>query len=350
MPPEILKVFISHSSRDAAIVKHLVDDVLIGSLQIKIGEIKCTSVEGSKINSGKDWRSEILKYIGRAKITLLILTTNYKASEMCLNEMGAAYALPNEVIPVIIDPLNFDNAGVLSEVKQLEILNEESNLDKIYDRIKEILDIPRDELKVERWNSKKRDFIGKVNKYVKDNPFPYPRSDKEITNIMRENVALNSKYDLLHKDYEKLKASNKELIKLKNKEEVDEVLIKEEASKCEALNELIDEVESDMDRFSRAIKKIIFSEYTKKKLPIDWMGDEEDLQLANAKKYIDIWEDDIKIDWDETKEMHKLKGSLDNLSKFITESLTYELAEQYETDNYAPLDLENYTFWEKILF
>ncbi|MCL5036419.1 MAG: toll/interleukin-1 receptor domain-containing protein [Chloroflexi bacterium] len=98
-----IDIFISHSSKDCEIVQSFLDDLLIGSMGFQIRKIFCASIEGTKIESGEDWRNEIRNHLLKAKVIFLIITPNYKSSEMCLNEMGAAWATESKVIPMIVE-------------------------------------------------------------------------------------------------------------------------------------------------------------------------------------------------------------------------------------------------------
>ena len=84
------KIFVSHSSKDEKIVKMFVEDILDLGLSVKTSEIFCTTTDGTKIESGEDWRNAIKDNLQSSKVTILIITPNYKESEICQNEMGAA--------------------------------------------------------------------------------------------------------------------------------------------------------------------------------------------------------------------------------------------------------------------
>src|SRR5260221_4510442 len=96
---QMKRVFISHASKDKEIVDAFIDDLLVNVLAIKITDVFCTSTDGTKILSGEDWRNQIQENLKGAKITFLIITPNYKESEICLNEMGAAWGLSGKTIP-----------------------------------------------------------------------------------------------------------------------------------------------------------------------------------------------------------------------------------------------------------
>ncbi len=110
--------------------------------------------------SGKDWREQIKKNIEVADIVFLIITQNYKKSEICLNEMGAIYFNDNiKHIPLIISPINNESIGVLFETEQYESLEEEASLERIKDIITEK---DSNKIKGDYWDKHKKDFVKKV--------------------------------------------------------------------------------------------------------------------------------------------------------------------------------------------
>src|SRR5258708_5696379 len=116
------KIFISHASKDASIMKAFIDEILVGALAVKLNDIFCTTTDGTKILSGDDWRNSIREALIASKITFLIITPNYKESEVSLCEMGAAWVCSGVVIPLIVEPINFTTVGIIQQPKQVEKL------------------------------------------------------------------------------------------------------------------------------------------------------------------------------------------------------------------------------------
>src|SRR5260221_427880 len=79
-------IFISHATKDKEIIDAFVDVILHGALSVPIDKIFCVSTDGTKIKSGADWRDSINKSLVSARVNFLIITPNYKKSEVCLNE------------------------------------------------------------------------------------------------------------------------------------------------------------------------------------------------------------------------------------------------------------------------
>lgn len=118
------KVFVSHSSKDFKIVTGFVDNVLKLGLNLKDEDIFCTSIDEMGIKTGVDFREQIKEQLINCRVVIQLITANYKASEVCLNEMGAAWVLNNHVIPFILEPVSFRNIGFIHSTTQTAKLND----------------------------------------------------------------------------------------------------------------------------------------------------------------------------------------------------------------------------------
>mgnify|MGYP002554713353 FL=1 len=87
------KIFISHSSKDKAIIDAFIDKILILGLGFKTEDIASTSREDTGVITGNDIREFIKNNISTSDYVFFMLSKNYRLSEICLNEMGAAWAL-----------------------------------------------------------------------------------------------------------------------------------------------------------------------------------------------------------------------------------------------------------------
>lgn len=109
------KIFISHSSKDQEIVKAFVEKILQLGLGISAERIFCTSIEGQGVRSGEYIPDRLKIEIQQTSLALLFISEEYKRSEICLNEVGAAWvSLEKEnVIPVLLPGISFDKLGFL---------------------------------------------------------------------------------------------------------------------------------------------------------------------------------------------------------------------------------------------
>lgn len=109
------KIFISHSSKDIIIVRSFVEKVLQLGLDISAERIFCSSMEGYGIKSGQYMPDRLKEEINKSCLAILFISPDYKSSEICLNEIGAAWATLDKefVIPMLLPGVSFNDLGFL---------------------------------------------------------------------------------------------------------------------------------------------------------------------------------------------------------------------------------------------
>ena len=157
------KIFISHSSDDETIVNAFIKDILIVGCGFRRTEIFCT-LDHTVIRTGDDFRNEIIENMKRCDYILCMISDNYRKSEVCQNELGAAWAMTGKrVLPFKFPNINFKEIGFLNVVKQAADLTDKSKLDELYDELCQFYDLPQD---WRNFNQQKDDFIKVVNENV----------------------------------------------------------------------------------------------------------------------------------------------------------------------------------------
>lgn len=106
------KIFISHSSKDKDVVDAFVT-LLTRGAGLTQDDIFCTSFEGMKIKNGEDIRKHIQENVNYTDFAILLISNNYKGSEICLNEMGAVWAIDKKVISYVFPDLREEQVGWL---------------------------------------------------------------------------------------------------------------------------------------------------------------------------------------------------------------------------------------------
>lgn len=105
-------IFISHAVADMPVIDYFYD-LLQKSCNLQNEEIIYTSVEGAGIATGKGFVDWIKKNMKDATLVILFLTPNYYASNFCVAEMGAAWALDKDVFPLVVPGMQRDPGVVL---------------------------------------------------------------------------------------------------------------------------------------------------------------------------------------------------------------------------------------------
>lgn len=340
------KIFISHSVKDKAIADAFVDVILHGALSVPITEIFCVSTDGTRIQSGEDWRNSIKDNILSAKINFLLISPNYKESEVCMNEMGAAWMTEALVLPLIIDPINYKTVGVIQEPTQIEKLLADDCLDRIRDRVKEKLAIEDELIKSDRWTTKKIEFLSIVKKHLAKFPFETPMDKEAYKQLIKDKADLELTVGTLIDEKTELESLVEKLKSAKDKTEVKEILkASSNTNRFEEFIDLCKAVKKLLDRQEPIINGIIFKSYSGKNINIGLDAYREAIDGALANDYID---DELDVRWDYTKEMRAIYEALKEVSTLINTDFGEEFQDLYDEEFDAPMDINNIKFWEEV--
>lgn len=151
------RIFISHSSKNHELVELFVDNILRLGLGISYNEIFCTSIQGMGIKTGDDFVHAIKDRLNEVDVVLLILSNEYKRSEICLNEMGAAWILSKKTYIFILAPLTYSEVGFLHITDQISKINSSDDLDNFKDTVEDDLQLTKMPSAI--WNKSKEDFL-----------------------------------------------------------------------------------------------------------------------------------------------------------------------------------------------
>ena len=150
------KFFISHSSEDKSIVNDFIKEILKIGCGFMDSDIFCT-LDPTVIRTGDDFRLKIVENLRECDFILLFISDNYIKSEICQNEMGAAWALGNKrVLPFVLPKTTFKEMGFLNEVKQGASIADKRKLDEFYSEVCESYALSAD---WPSFNKAKEDFI-----------------------------------------------------------------------------------------------------------------------------------------------------------------------------------------------
>lgn len=149
-------IFISHASKDSGIVDEFIDSVLKLSCHFSPKEIAYTSREDTGVRPGDKIDEYIRDNIKCARIVLLMISDNYRQSEVCLNEMGAAWALNKEIIQVLLPGTSFKQLGWLMSLNKAIKIDVQESLDALFDRLCTCFEIDKNTVE---WNRNKTKFL-----------------------------------------------------------------------------------------------------------------------------------------------------------------------------------------------
>lgn len=338
-------VFISHASKDKEISDAFVDLILHGALSVPIDQIFCTSTDGTKIKSGEDWRDQIKDSLLCARINFLIITPNYKESEVCLNEMGAGWVTSAKVCPLIVEPINYKTVGIIQEPIQVEKLLDETSLDRIRDEVQALLEIAPALIKSDRWTTKKHEFIRRVSKHLKETPFEAPLDRDAFLQALTDKESLKVQVLQLNDKVNSLEQMIEEIGNVKDKVEVLSIVnSKGHFTQFQEFQDKCKLVEKALSGNEGIINGIIYKTYAGKGIDISVENSKKEVDKAYANDYIT---EDLDADWSTTKKMRLIKEAIDQVSTFIGRDLSDDFYNSFDESYESALDLKNIAFWEE---
>ena len=150
-------IFISHASKDKQILKFFVDNILKKGIGLKDENIAFTSYEATGVVPGDNIPDYIKRNIASANIVLAMVSKNYKTSEVCMNEVGAAWALGKTPIQIMLPNTNIDKLGWLIHLDKAARINSRDSLDSLEEVICNGLGLKIPTPK--HWNPCTQDFL-----------------------------------------------------------------------------------------------------------------------------------------------------------------------------------------------
>lgn len=162
------KVFISHSSRDIAYVKPIVE--LLEHIGLDDKNMFCSSVRGYGIPLGNhicDYLKE--QFQNYDLIVIYVLSENYYSSPICLNEMGAAWVLQSQYRSILLPRFDYrDIEGVIDHMNiSIKLDADREELREYLFDLREML-VSESRLKLvpsshKIWERHRDEFMDKIN-------------------------------------------------------------------------------------------------------------------------------------------------------------------------------------------
>ncbi len=163
------KIFISHSSSDKEIIDLFKNKILNGGLGVADDDIAYTSAVETGVITGGNIPQYIKDNIESCDFVFFMISENYRKSEICLNEMGASWALDKCIKPFIIGDIGFESIGWLYGRNLGAKIDDGERLDELRDIFIEQYGL---KTKTNVWNRYKAEFISSISEHLQSSLLP----------------------------------------------------------------------------------------------------------------------------------------------------------------------------------
>lgn len=337
------EIFISHAVKDKELADTLVDLLQTG-LGVSADQIFCSSLESLGIPSGVNFVDHIKNEIQNPKAVLALITPNYLASQFCLCELGASWAMYHRLFPIIVSPLTFEDVkGVLAGVQLIEI-NNPMSLSEMRDQFNKALGVNGG--MSARWEAKRDAFLKKLPKILKKLPAVDRVTATAHAKVVNELTDAKQYVADQEVELDKLKALVAELENAKDRTEVAEIK-RAHSGEAEALDDLETEVGIQLEKLPRCVSYMACKEVgLGQRVVINTYKDPdlaEELERAAGQEFIEIDEGVCSLNREHPK-LKKLMKSYRALVKFI-DGASPTISDDFEREHQTTLSLGNSEYW-----
>lgn len=190
----MIKVFVSHSSEDKSIVSLFKDIILKSGIGLKDENIFFTSAPETGVPIGENIPDYIKRNLMDCDYVFLMISDNYKKSEVCLNEMGAAMVIGKKLFPILLYNYAFDRVGWLIDRALCVRIDDEERLDEIRD----IFCNDGISVRTSIWNRSRNEFMEKLSCSVK------PTEEIAVKGLLDYQMEIEANWDTYSKSFDHL--------------------------------------------------------------------------------------------------------------------------------------------------
>jgi hypothetical protein len=342
-------IFLSHADADKDLANKLADLLSLGC-DVSSKRIFCTSLEGQKIPAGSSFPDFIREKIQNPALVIALITPNYLASEFCLCELGATWAMGHDLFPIIVKPAERGKMkGVLTGI-QIEKIEDSEGLDNLRDRVKEVLAC---EQTTGRWNAKRDTFLAGLNDVLSKlkQPGVVDRSEMEAVKSDYESAIQESSL----KD-EKIEVLEEMIEALKQCKDADEVagVLRDYSNEEEEFEKLVEAVDEAFGKVPKAVVEALFQSQHSTEAGWDLFCGGNDPNVTHdeaaksvERRFLSYQEEG----WYKLNRDHPLVSKAEDALKALKAFLAAadpDFINALEDEHEVPVELSNRDFWDAL--
>ena len=341
------KIFISHAVADKDLVDAFVDLLQTGA-NISTTDIFCSSLEGMGIPPGKNFIEFIKDKLQDPKVVIVFLTQNYLESQFCQCELGASWILSTAIIPIIVEPLSFNDVKAVLTGTQCVQIKDKLKLTEAIIELNKI--IGNRKYNSARWEVKRDKFLEKIDDILSTIVPPSNVSRKEFDD-------LNAHYDdaktLIETQDEEIRRLNGVIEKIRDatdKKSVDDAILASLPEK-EQYESLLEKTKSCLNKNKTVVNYALYEYVRGNNICVNNYVEQKELaddaDEAVKDDFLSRNDNDYSLNENDPLISSSLSvvNELDEFMSNMSEGMYSILTEKY---GFVP-SIENRRFWEDVL-
>jgi hypothetical protein len=273
-----------------------------------------------------------------------LLSENYFASQFCLCELGASWALSLPTFPIVVPPLKKAEVKATLAVTQSGLINDSEYLDGLRDSVEKYLG---EKLPTAIWSTKRDTFLRSLPRLLKNLPSPGLVQRTELTEAQSQYQAALGDIQNKEQEIEVLEKKISDLEKCKDSTQVKKVLRKY-SSTDEEFEELCADAKRALGKLKSATVDALFWQLRGERYAPtdsdDWAAAHE----AEAIKEVSIDERGCEPDSSHPR-VSSAEGAVNELKHFLNKLKDADFFEAFEEEHQFPADVSNKEFWDEFL-
>lgn len=198
MQPKLPLIFVSHASKDREMVTAFVEGILKGGLGLQNQQIAYTSEECTGVPTSGDIPEFMRNKMDEAAISLVMLSDNYRSSEVCMMEYGAITLTKDKKYALVVLPgYGADSIGWVNGHTKALFIAEEDKLDSLIEKISEDMCV---QTSLSRINQSKKEFYERLNCFSVSND---NNSVEELVRLVKSLISQTETDIQLHELFQK---------------------------------------------------------------------------------------------------------------------------------------------------
>lgn len=172
--PKSKKIFISHATHDKEYVLAVVE--LLESIGLDERQIICSSIPPYSIPLGKNVYDWLVNEIQHSDLHMIFaLSKTYYTRPVCLNEMGAAWAMKHKWTAILLPGFGYNEIEGCINPTQISIKLDDKDESNLNHRLGELKDLFIEEFELEPihpslWERRRDDFKKKIKSIIIEEP------------------------------------------------------------------------------------------------------------------------------------------------------------------------------------